>query len=153
MAGDGGALREGRARAIGVSNFQANHLHRLADEATVVPAVNQVELHPSFGQADLREAHAAMGVVTEAWALLGQGSELAAPSVTEIAGRIGRTPAQVIVRWHVQLGNVVFPKSVTRSRIEENYRVFDFELDESDMASISGLDAGNRLGPDPDGFN
>ncbi len=145
--------REGRARAIGVSNFQANHLNRLADEATVVPAVNQVELHPTFVQSDLRQAHASMGVATQAWAPLGQGSELDTPSVTEIADRVGRSPAQVVLRWHVQLGNIVFPKSVTASRIEENFRIFDFELEEADMASISGLDAGNRMGPDPDTFN
>ncbi len=145
--------REGRAKAIGVSNFQPNHLRRLAAEATVMPAVNQVELHPTFAQAELRSVHEQLGVVTEAWAPLGQGSELQAPTVTEIAQRLGRTPAQVVLRWHLQLGNVVFPKSATPARIEENVNVFDFELDQTDMAGISALDEGNRLGPDPDAFN
>ncbi|CAN5828953.1 aldo/keto reductase [soil metagenome] len=145
--------RDGRAKAIGVSNFQANHLRRLADEATVLPAVNQVELHPTFVQADLRSVHEQMGIVTEAWAPLGQGSELEAPTVTGIAERLDRTPAQVVLRWHLQLGNVVFPKSATPSRIKDNFAVFDFELAESDMAAISALDEGNRMGPDPDAFN
>jgi len=145
--------REGRAKAIGVSNFQANHLRRLADEATVLPAVNQVELHPTFIQEDLRKVHEQLGVVTEAWAPLGQGSELEAPTVTEIAARLDRTPAQVVLRWHLQLGNVVFPKSATPSRITDNFGIFDFELNEADMAGISALDEGNRMGPDPDAFN
>ena len=145
--------REGRAKAIGVSNFQANHLHRLAAEATVVPAVNQVELHPTFAQADMRAVHEQLGIVTESWAPLGKGSELDAPTVAEIARRLGRTPAQVVLRWHVQLGNVVFPKSVTPARIEENFEIFDFGLDDGDMAAINGLEAGNRIGPDPDTFN
>jgi 2,5-diketo-D-gluconate reductase A len=144
--------REGRSRAIGVSNFQANHLHRLKSEATIMPAVNQVELHPTFAQADLRAVHAELGVETEAWAPLGQGEEIGSPTVAEIAGRLGRTPAQVILRWHIQLGNIVFPKSVTPSRVDENFQIFDFELSESDMGSISALDSGNRQGPDPDAF-
>ncbi|MBA2639233.1 MAG: aldo/keto reductase [Nocardioidaceae bacterium] len=144
---------DGRARAIGVSNFQPNHLRRLQAEATVLPAVNQVELHPTFTQAPLREVHQQMGIATQAWAPIGQGAELDNATVGEIAERVGRTPAQVIVRWHLQIGNIVFPKSVTPARIEENFAVFDFELDDSDVASISALDAGNRTGPDPDQFN
>lgn len=143
---------DGRARAIGVSNFQSNHLHRLADEATVVPAVNQVELHPTFTQAELRTVHEQMGIATEAWAPIAQGAELDNATIGEIAGRVGRTPAQVIIRWHLQIGNIVFPKSVTPSRIEENFGVFDFELEDADVAAISALDAGNRTGPDPDNF-
>ena len=143
---------DGRARAIGVSNFQPNHLRRLQAECTVLPAVNQVELHPTFGQAELREVHAQMGIATEAWAPIAQGAELDNATIGEIAERVGKTPAQVIIRWHLQLGNIVFPKSVTPSRIEENFDVFDVELSDADMASITGLDAGNRTGPDPDHF-
>ena len=144
---------DGRARAIGVSNFQPNHLHRLQAETTVAPAVNQIELHPTFGQADLREVHEQLGIATEAWAPIAQGAELDNATIGEIAGRVGRTPAQVILRWHLQIGNIVFPKSVTPSRIEENFAVFDFELEDGDVSSISALDSGNRTGPHPDDFN
>ncbi len=144
---------EGRARAIGVSNFQPNHLHRLRDEATVVPAVNQIELHPTFAQSDLREVHQQMGIATEAWAPIAQGAELDNATIGEIAERVGKTPAQVILRWHLQIGNIVFPKSVTPSRIEENFDIFDFELADADVSSISALDSGNRTGPHPDDFN
>jgi len=145
--------REGRAKAVGVSNFQSNHLHRLRDDAEVAPAVNQVELHPTFTQHELRQTHQELGIATEAWAPLGQGSELDSPTVTEIAERLGRTPAQVVLRWHIQLGNIVFPKSVTPARIEENFNIFDFELEAADMGSIGALDDGNRMGPVPDDFN
>ena len=141
---------EGRARAIGVSNFQPNHLRRLQTEATVLPAVNQVELHPTFNQADLRKVHDQMGIATEAWAPIAQGAELDNQTIGEIAERVGRTPAQVILRWHLQIGTIVFPKSATPSRIEENFDVFDFELDDSDITSISALESGNRTGPHPD---
>jgi 2,5-diketo-D-gluconate reductase A len=144
---------DGRARAIGVSNFQPNHLHRLRDETTVTPAVNQVELHPTFTQVDLREVHEQMGIATEAWAPIAQGAELDNPTIGEIAERVGKTPAQVILRWHVQIGNIVFPKSVTPSRIEENFDIFDFELADGDVSSISALDSGNRTGLHPDEFN
>ncbi len=141
---------DGRARAIGVSNFQPNHLRRLQAETTVVPAVNQVELHPTFTQPELRALHDQLGIATEAWAPIARGTELDNPTIGEIAQRLDRTPAQVIIRWHLQIGNIVFPKSVTPARIEENFDVFGFELDDSDVTSISALDAGNRTGPDPD---
>src|SRR6185503_6332878 len=141
---------EGRARAIGVSNFQIAHLQRLIDETRVVPAVNQVELHTRLQQDPLRRFHAEHGIVTEAWSPLGQGQALQDPAVVELARRLGRTPAQVVLRWHMQLGNVVIPKSTSPSRIRENIALFDFELDDADMAALAGLEAGERLGPDPD---
>ncbi|MFF3946339.1 aldo/keto reductase [Streptomyces sp. NPDC001902] len=144
---------EGRARAIGVSNFQPAHLQRLIDNGDVVPAVNQVELHPQLQQAELRAFHARHGIATEAWSPLAQGAVLKDPVITGIAGRLGRTPAQVILRWHLQLGNVVIPKSVTPERIRENLDVFDFALSDADVAAITALDNGTRIGPDPDAFN
>ncbi|WUD71197.1 aldo/keto reductase [Streptomyces sp. NBC_00510] len=144
---------EGRARAIGVSNFQPAHLQRLIDNSDVVPAVNQVELHPQLQQAELRAFHARHGIATEAWSPLAQGAVLKDPVITGIAGRLGRTPAQVILRWHLQLGNVVIPKSVTPERIRENLDVFDFVLSDADVAAITALDNGTRIGPDPDAFN
>jgi diketogulonate reductase-like aldo/keto reductase len=146
--------KEGRVRAIGVSNFQPAHLRRLIDETGVVPAVNQIELHPYLQQADLRAFHAEHGIQTEAWSPLGQGGELLGdPVVTEIAARHRRSAAQVVLRWHLQLGNVVIPKSVTPSRIRENIAVFDFELVDEEMAALSTLDRGGRIGPNPDEFN
>ncbi|MFB7288635.1 aldo/keto reductase [Actinacidiphila glaucinigra] len=144
---------EGRARAIGVSNFQPAHLQRLIDSSDVVPAVNQVELHPQLQQAELRAFHARHGIATEAWSPLAQGAVLRDPVVTGIADRLGRTPAQVILRWHLQLGNVVIPKSVTPERIRQNIDVFDFALSDADIAAITALDSGTRIGPDPDTFN
>lgn len=144
---------EGRARAIGVSNFQPEHLQRLIDNSDVVPAVNQVELHPQLQQAELRAFHARHGIATEAWSPLAQGAVLKDPVVTGIAGRLGRTPAQVILRWHLQIGNVVIPKSVTPERIRQNIDVFDFALSDADVAAITALDNGTRIGPDPDTFN
>lgn len=145
----------GRARSIGVSNFQPDHLARLAAETDVVPAVNQVELHPYFGNADVRAANSAAGILTEAWAPIAQGAALTDPVIEEIASRIGRAPSQVILRWHVQQGNVIFPKTVTPSRMAENFAIFDFELEPADVALISGLDRGasGRRGPDPDEFD
>ncbi|MER7760446.1 aldo/keto reductase [Streptomyces sp. NPDC097619] len=144
----------GRAKAVGVSNFQPAHLERLRSESGLVPAVNQIELHPFFSQAELRAVHAEYGIATEAWSPLGQGKELlAAPAVTAAAAKHGRTPAQVVLRWHLQLGNVAIPKSVTPSRIRENLDVFGFELDEADLAALGALDSGKRIGPDPDGFD
>jgi diketogulonate reductase-like aldo/keto reductase len=144
---------DGRARAIGVSNFQPAHLRRLFTESGVVPAVNQIELHPQLAQADLRSLHAEHGIATEAWSPLGQGKGLLDhPVIVRIAGRHGRTPAQVVLRWHLQLGNVVIPKSVTPSRIRENIDVFGFELAAQDLAELAALDDGTRLGPDPDTF-
>ncbi|WBB62090.1 aldo/keto reductase [Streptomyces sp. WMMC500] len=145
---------DGRARAIGVSNFHPSHLQRVLDEGTVPPALNQVELHPDFAQADVRAFHAAHGIATEAWSPLGQGKGLLdEPVLRELAGKHGRSPAQVVLRWHLQLGNVVIPKSVTPSRIRENIDVFGFELDDADMASVAGLDAGNRIGDNPEDVN
>jgi 2,5-diketo-D-gluconate reductase A len=143
---------EGLVRAIGVSNFQPAHLERIVAETGVVPAINQVELHPYFQQAGLRHEHEELGIVTEAWSPLGQGLELEDPAIVEIAQAHGKTPAQAIIRWHLQLGNVVIPKSVTPERIEENFDVFDFELSGDQMEAIRELDAGKRIGPDPDTF-
>jgi 2,5-diketo-D-gluconate reductase A len=139
--------------SIGVSNFQIEHLERIIDATGVVPAVNQIELHPRLQQPELRRFHAERGIVTEAWSPLGQGQVLDDPVIAEIATEHERTPAQVVLRWHIQLGNVVIPKSVTPSRIEENFRVFDFELTEAEMKRMSELDRGERIGPDPDTFS
>jgi 2,5-diketo-D-gluconate reductase A len=145
---------DGRARAIGVSNFTPGHLQRLLDEADVVPAVNQVELHPYLQQADLRAFHARHDIVTEAWSPLGQGKSLLEdPTVVALADRVRRTTAQVVLRWHLQLGNVVIPKSVTPERIAANIDVFDFTLTDDDMSTLGALEAGERMGPDPDTFN
>jgi 2,5-diketo-D-gluconate reductase A len=144
---------QGRIRSIGVSNFEPEHLRILVDGTGVVPAVNQVELHPLLQQQELREVHAQLGIATEAWSPLGQGSLLTNPTVTAVAEAHGKTPAQVLIRWHIQLGNIVIPKSVTPERIVSNFDVFDFELSERDMASISSLGDGTRLGPDPRTFN
>lgn len=143
----------GRSRAIGVSNFQPAHLQRLIDETGTVPAVNQVELHPNLVQAELRAFHAEHGIVTEAWSPLARGGLLSDPAIGAIAAKHGRTPAQVILRWHLQIGNVVIPKSVTPSRIAENLDVFGFFLDAGDVAAIEALDRGARIGPDPDLFD
>lgn len=145
---------DGRARTIGVSNFGPAQLRRVLDEGSIVPAVNQVELHPDFAQTPLRAVHAEHGIATEAWSPLGQGKGLLdEPVIGTIARRLGRTPAQVVLRWHLQIGNVVIPKSVTPSRIKENIDVFDFELNDADMTALAGLDAGNRIGPDPETVN
>ena len=144
---------QGRVSSIGVSNFEPEHLRILIDATGIVPAVNQVELNPRLQQEELREAHAQLGIATEAWAPLGQGALLGDPTVTAVADAHGKTPAQVLIRWHIQLGNIVIPKSVTPERIVSNFDVFDFELTEQDMASISSLGDGTRLGPDPRTFN
>lgn len=144
--------QEGLVRSIGVSNFEPEHLERVTAETGVTPAINQVELHPYFQQAGLRREHERLGVLTEAWSPLGQGLELEDPTILEIARAHGRTPAQAIVRWHLQLGNVVIPKSVTPERIRENIDVFGFELSEQEMESLAALDAGRRIGPDPNTF-
>jgi 2,5-diketo-D-gluconate reductase A len=140
-------------RSIGVSNFQIEHLERIIDATGVVPAVNQIELHPRLQQPELRRFHAERGIATEAWSPLGQGEVLGDPVIEEIASARERTPAQVVLRWHIQLGNIVIPKSVTPSRIEENFQVFDFELTEAEMKRLSELDRGERVGPDPDTFS
>ncbi|MFJ4681047.1 MULTISPECIES: aldo/keto reductase [unclassified Kitasatospora] len=143
----------GRIRAAGVSNFQPAHLTRLIESGGPVPAVNQVELHPGLQQAELRAFHAAHGIATEAWSPLAQGAVLDDPAITAIAGRTGKSPAQVVLRWHLQLGNLVIPKSVTPARIRQNLDVFDFALTEDDLAAIAATDRGLRTGPDPDTFN
>ncbi|MFJ1759931.1 aldo/keto reductase [Amycolatopsis sp. NPDC088138] len=145
-------LRAGKARAIGVSNFQPEHLDRLAEETGTVPAVNQIELHPALQQAELREYHRAHGIATEAWSPLAQAEVLEDPVLTGLAEKHGRSAAQVVLRWHIQLGNIVFPKSSTPERIRQNIDVFGFELDDEDMAAIGGLEDGRRTGPDPDTF-
>ncbi|MFJ1548892.1 aldo/keto reductase [Streptomyces sp. NPDC088246] len=145
---------EGRAKAIGVSNFLPEHLERLLGETSVVPVINQIELHPQLQQAESRALHAKHGIATEAWSPLGQGKGLLdVPTVVAIAQKHGRTPAQVVLRWHIQTGNVVIPKSVTPSRIVENLDVFGFELDSDDLAAFAALDEGKRLGPNPGEFN
>ncbi|MFD7650047.1 aldo/keto reductase [Streptomyces albidoflavus] len=145
---------EGRAHAIGVSNFLPEHLERLIDATSVIPAVNQIELHPHLQQRAAREYHDEQGITTEAWSPLGQGKGLLeVPAIVAIARKHNVTPAQVVLRWHVQLGNVAIPKSVTPSRIVENIDIFSFELDEEDMAAIRALNEDRRLGPDPAEFN
>ncbi|MFB7914324.1 aldo/keto reductase [Streptomyces sp. NPDC056061] len=147
-------LSDGRAKAVGVSNFLPEHLERLLGETSVVPAVNQIELHPQLQQAGSRAFHAEHGIATEAWSPLGQGKGLLeVPTIVAIAQKHGRTPAQVVLRWHIQTGNVVIPKSVTPSRIVENFDVFGFELDADDLAAVAALDEGKRLGPNPGEFN
>lgn len=147
----------GRAKAVGVSNFRPADLERLGAESPLVPAVNQIELHPLLPQSELRALHARHGIATEAWSPLGQGKDLLTlPAVTAIAAKHGRSAAQVVLRWHLQLGNVVIPKSVTPSRIRENLDVFGFELDAEDMAALDALGAGSagrRIGPDPAEFD
>jgi 2,5-diketo-D-gluconate reductase A len=145
---------DGRARSIGVSNFQVAHLERLAAEADVVPAVNQIELHPYFLNGDVRAYGEANGIATEAWSPIAQGDVLDDPVIAGIAERLGRTPAQVVLRWHIQRDSIVFPKSVSPERMRENFELFDFELDAGDMEQIDGLDRGEsgRRGPHPDRF-
>ncbi|MEV3988073.1 aldo/keto reductase [Streptomyces sp. NPDC049837] len=144
---------DGRAKAIGVSNFLPGHLERLLDETSVVPVLNQIELHPRLQQSESRAFHARHGIRTEAWSPLGQGRGLLeVPTIVAVARKHERTPAQVVLRWHLQLGNIVIPKSVTPSRIRENIDVFDFELDADDLAAFAALDEGKRLGPDPATF-
>jgi len=144
---------EGRARSIGVSNFQAHHIRRLHEETTVPPAVNQIEVHPYLTQEPLRAFDAEHGIATEAWSPIAQGLVLDDPTITAIAQEHGKTPAQVVLRWHIQHGSIVFPKSVNPERMKENFDIFDFELPESDMASISSLNRDERTGPDPDTFD
>jgi 2,5-diketo-D-gluconate reductase A len=143
---------EGRARTIGVSNFRIVDLERLEAETDTRPTVNQVELHPRHQQAELRAWHAENGIATEAWSPLAQGEVLDHGAIAQIAERHGKTPAQVILRWHLQIGNVVIPKSVTPERIRENIELFDFELSDEELAAISALDDGGRIGPDPSTF-
>ncbi|WP_344794256.1 aldo/keto reductase [Frondihabitans peucedani] len=143
----------GRARAIGVSNFQEHHLRRLMQESTVVPAVNQIEVHPYLTQDALRAFGTEHGIPTEAWSPIAQGKVLDDPTIVRIAERIGKSTAQVTLRWHIQRGDIVFPKSVTESRVRENFDIFDFELTDLDMTDISTLNKDERTGPNPDEFN
>ncbi|MFE4212723.1 aldo/keto reductase [Streptomyces sp. NPDC056844] len=143
-------LADGRAKSIGVSNFLPEHLERLLGATSVVPAVNQIELHPQLQQAEARAFHAEHGIATEAWSPLGSGKGLLeVPTVVAVARKHGRSPAQVVLRWHLQTGHVVIPKSVTPSRIAENIDVFGFELDADDLAAFAALDEGKRIGSDP----
>jgi 2,5-diketo-D-gluconate reductase A len=146
--------RDGRARSIGVSNFQPHHLRRLDAECEVPPAVNQIEVHPYLTQADVRAYCAEHRIAVEAWSPLARGGELLSePVIVSIAGRVGKSPAQVVLRWHIERGDIVFPKSVTPSRIKENIDIFDFELSAEDVAAISALNRNQRTGPDPDTFD
>ena len=146
------AQEQDLVRSIGVSNFQPDHLERVIRETGVTPTINQVELHPRLQQRELRRVHADLGIVTEAWSPLAQGEVLDDPTITAVAEAHDRTPGQVVIRWHIQLGNIVIPKSVTPERIEQNFRVFDFELSQDEMAAIEALDANERTGPEPDTF-
>jgi 2,5-diketo-D-gluconate reductase A len=143
----------GRVKAIGVSNFQPHHLRNLFGASEVRPAVNQIEVHPFLTQDELRAFDADHEIVTEAWAPIARGKVNDDAVIAGIAGQVGKTPAQVALRWHIQRGDVVFPKSVTRSRVEENFDIFDFELDQSAMTAISALNRDERTGPNPDEFN
>jgi 2,5-diketo-D-gluconate reductase A len=145
--------RSGRAKAIGVSNFKEHHLRRLFAETEVRPAVNQIEIHPYLTQDDLRSFDVEHEIATEAWSPIAQGKVLDDPTILRVAERHGRTASQVTLRWHVQRGDIVFPKSVTRSRVEENFAIFDFELSDDDMREITALNRDERTGPDPDTFN
>jgi 2,5-diketo-D-gluconate reductase A len=144
---------EGRARSIGVSNFHEAHLRRIVDETGVIPAINQIELHPWLPQTHMRSIDAGLGIKTEAWSPLGSGQLIDDPVIAEVAAKHGKSAAQVMVRWSIQLGNIVLPKSVTPARIEQNIDVFDFVLDDADMAAIATLESGRRTGPNPDEFN
>ena len=148
-------LRDGRARSIGVSNFAIGHLERLAAETDTVPAVNQVEVHPYFPNDAVRGYGRQHGIVTEAWAPLAQGKVMADPAITAIAARLGRAPSQVVLRWHVQRSDVVFPKTSSSARMRENLDLFEFELGPDDMAALASLDQGpaGRIGPHPDSFD
>jgi len=144
--------KDGRARSIGVSNFQSHHIDRLLADTDTVPAVNQIEVHPYLSQDSLRHYDTAHGIANEAWSPIAQGAVLNDPGVEKVAASVSRTPAQVVLRWHIQRGDIVFPKSVTPARIQENFELFDFALSPDDMATIDGLNRDERTGPDPDTF-
>ena len=147
--------RDGRARSIGVSNFTPHQLRRLAHETDVIPAVNQVEVHPFFTNDEVRAYGAEHGIATEAWSPIAQGGVLEDPTISTIADRVGKSTAQVTLRWHLQLGHIIFPKSVTPERVQANFEIFDFELTDEDLALISALDQGEkgRTGPNPETFD
>jgi 2,5-diketo-D-gluconate reductase A len=144
--------RDGRARSIGVSNFQPHHLRRLHEETEVPPAVNQIEVHPYLTQADVRAFCAEHQIAVEAWAPIARGRVLGDPTIGSIAARVGKTPAQVVLRWHIERGDIIFPKSVTPARVRENIDIFDFELSGEDVEAITALNADERTGPNPDTF-
>ncbi|UFS57440.1 aldo/keto reductase [Subtercola endophyticus] len=146
-------LASGRVRAIGVSNFQPHHLDKLFAKTDVVPAVNQIEAHPYLTQDDVRDFDREHGIATEAWSPIAQGKVLDDPTIVGIAEKLGKTPAQITLRWHIQRGDIVFPKSVTRERVVENFNLFDFELNDDDIAAITALNRDERTGPNPDEFN
>ena len=145
--------REGRARSIGVSNFQPHHLRRLHEATEITPAVNQIEVHPFLTQDDVRSFCAEHQIAVEGWSPIGQGAVLDDPAIGSIAERVVKTPAQVVLRWHIQRGDIIFPKSVTPARIAENFEIFDFELSDGDVAEISALNKNQRTGADPDKFD
>ncbi len=145
--------RDGRARSIGVSNFQAHHLRRLHTETEVPPAVDQFEVHPYLTQDELRTFCAEHQIAIEGWAPIGRGRVLDDPEIVTISERVGKTPAQVVLRWHIERGDIVFPKSVTPARIRENFDIFDFELSGEDVETITSLNRNERFGPDPDTFD
>ncbi len=145
--------RDGRARSIGVSNFQPHHLRRLHEESDITPAINQIEVHPYLVQQDVRQFCADHQIAVEAWSPIAQGKVLDDPTIGEIARRVGKSPAQVVLRWHVERGDIVFPKSVNPERITQNIDIFDFELSGEDVEAITALDKGERTGPDPDTFD
>ncbi|OBI83241.1 aldo/keto reductase [Mycobacterium asiaticum] len=147
--------RDGRARSIGVSNFQPDHLDRLAEGSKLVPAVNQIEVHPYLTNERVRAYNREHGIATEAWSPIAQGKVLDDEVITRIAGKLGKTPAQVVLRWHIQRGDIVFPKSVSPDRVKSNFEIFDFDLADDDVASITGLDRGEngRTGAHPDTFD
>jgi 2,5-diketo-D-gluconate reductase A len=146
--------RDGQVRSIGVSNFQVAHLQRLAADSDTVPAVNQIEAHPYLTNDVVRDYNRSHGIATEPWSPIAQGGVLGDPVIGRVAERVGRTPAQVVLRWHIQRGDIVFPKSTTPARIQENFELFDFELDAADIEAITALDRGEpgRTGPNPDVF-
>jgi 2,5-diketo-D-gluconate reductase A len=145
--------RDGRARSIGVSNFQPHHLRRLHGESEITPAVNQIEVHPYLTQDDVRTFCAEHQIAIEAWSPIAQGNVLDDPTIVSIARNVGKTAAQVVLRWHIERGDIVFPKSVTPARIKENIDIFDFELSGEDVEAISALNRNERTGPDPDKFD
>ncbi|CAG8999684.1 MAG: putative oxidoreductase/MSMEI_2347 [Candidatus Celerinatantimonas neptuna] len=146
------AKKQGKVRSIGVSNFNPEHLSAIIEQTGEKPVLNQIELHPLFQRQSLRQFHADHDIQTEAWSPLGQGKALTDQTLMSIGEKYQKSAAQIIIRWHLQLGNIVIPKSVTPSRIEENFNVFDFQLDESDMSTIASLDQNLRIGPDPETF-
>jgi 2,5-diketo-D-gluconate reductase A len=145
--------RDGRARSIGVSNFHAHHLRRLFAETDIVPAVNQIEAHPYLVQDEFRAFCGEHQIAVEAWSPIGRGAVLDDPTIGAIASRLGKTPAQVVLRWHIERGDIIFPKSVRPERMAENFALFDFALDRGDLAAISALNRDERVGPDPETFD